>query len=221
MSDINSNPDPKCKDYTGQVFGRLMVVKRVAQRGEKTRYECTCACGKSVTVKGNSLVTGHTKSCGCLRDECTSRLSHGMAGTPEYESFRHMWSRTTNPKDKDYGMYKHRAPPQSWRNFSEFFSEVGLRPGPGYSIDRIRNAEPYGPGNVRWTTSIVQANNASKNVAIEYQGRTQNVSEWARELGIPVDRIYGRLRRGWEGARALSGHMCPSRQGGGLSCRIT
>jgi hypothetical protein len=48
-----------------------------------------------------------------------------------------------------------------WRNsFEAFLADVGPRPGPGYSLDRIENNGNYEPGNVRWTTAKEQARNS-------------------------------------------------------------
>lgn len=194
------------KDHTGLKFGRLTAVERIARLGEKTRYRCTCSCGQIVTIKSNSLVSGNTRSCGCLNEESlrNSGVKHGMRKSPEYSAFQHMWKRTTNVNDKDYEQYRERTPPDSWKDFRVFFAEVGLRPSPKHSLDRIDNKKSYGPGNVRWATTFEQANNTSKNVALTFNGKTQNVSQWARELGIHVDALYGRLRRGWSAEKTLS-----------------
>ena len=58
----------------GQVFGRLTVLEESAPPTEYTSYKgrwyrCRCQCGNTVFIRGNALVTGNTKSCGCLRRE--------------------------------------------------------------------------------------------------------------------------------------------------------
>lgn len=58
-------------DLTGQKFGRLTVVRRALSPTtygrQKIRYVCKCECGASTVVLAESLVSGRTKSCGCLR----------------------------------------------------------------------------------------------------------------------------------------------------------
>lgn len=60
-------------DLTGQVFFRVTALERVipACRGKDGRrrsyYRCLCECGTEWIVQGHSLVSGNTKSCGCLR----------------------------------------------------------------------------------------------------------------------------------------------------------
>ena len=57
------------KDLTGQVFGRLTVVRRVENRGNKSYYECLCSCGNTVIVRGTHLKSGLIQSCKCLQKE--------------------------------------------------------------------------------------------------------------------------------------------------------
>lgn len=55
------------QDLIGQIFGKLKVVGFTT--GEKGRQKCVCKCecGKTTLVNLNDLITGHKKSCGCLR----------------------------------------------------------------------------------------------------------------------------------------------------------
>lgn len=54
-------------DLTGQKFGNLTVLNREGTKyGGAVAWKCLCKCGKEVIAAGNSLRTGHTKSCGCL-----------------------------------------------------------------------------------------------------------------------------------------------------------
>lgn len=60
---------------TGQRFGRLVVIgdtghRKVTKRG--VWYLCECECGNRMQIRKDRLITGNTKSCGCLSDE--SRL---------------------------------------------------------------------------------------------------------------------------------------------------
>lgn len=69
--------------------------------------------------------------------------------------------------------------------FERFLAHIGARPTDGrWSIDRIDNDGDYEPGNVRWASQITQANNTSRNVLVtDAAGRTQTISQWAREIG--------------------------------------
>lgn len=80
-------------DLSGRRFGRLEVVSRVHRvtSGRHALWSCRCDCGNYVDVSSNSLGTGNTKSCGCLRTETSEsrstdisevRYGHLVAITP-------------------------------------------------------------------------------------------------------------------------------------------
>lgn len=60
-------------DLTGVVFGRLTALEPGLRDGEYQYWECRCGCGKLATVLRNNLITGNTKSCGCLRCELSKK----------------------------------------------------------------------------------------------------------------------------------------------------
>lgn len=69
------------KDLTGKIFGRLTVLyEDKTKKYRKSQWFCECVCGNIVSVRTNSLTSGHTLSCGCLtsiREELTNEiLSH-------------------------------------------------------------------------------------------------------------------------------------------------
>ena len=57
---------PNAKDLRGQRFGRLTVWKRVGTVGSRALWRCKCDCGKLTNVRSIDLLSGNTKSCGCL-----------------------------------------------------------------------------------------------------------------------------------------------------------
>lgn len=58
------------KDISGQKFGRLTAIN-CQTKNRKTYWNCICECGKITSVQLSSLVSGTTKSCGCLHKEIT------------------------------------------------------------------------------------------------------------------------------------------------------
>ena len=55
------------KDITGQRFSMLTVLKRAGtNKHRKALWKCKCDCGRTTVVSSVDLVTGNTKSCGCL-----------------------------------------------------------------------------------------------------------------------------------------------------------
>ena len=187
-------------DLTGKVFTRLTVLKRTLNKSPRhPLYLCQCICGNQKEVLGSGLISGGTQSCGCLNIEQRSKThtTHGLSKTPEYSAWCDMWKRCTNPKNKRYAQYKDRTPPEGWKDFIVFLAEVGPKPSPKYSLERIDNDKPYGPGNVRWATNIEQSNNRSNNRLVTYLGKTQTLGEWSRETGLSQATLSYRMRVGW------------------------
>lgn len=87
--------------------------------------------------------------------------SHGQTHTPEYVLWCAMVRRCTRKTADDYDRYGGRGITmcERWRKFENFISDMGPRPSPAHSLDRIDNNGNYEPGNVRWATSKQQANN--------------------------------------------------------------
>lgn len=84
------------KDLAGQRFGRLTVLKFVGLQKRYAWWKCKCDCGETVdSVRGSRLISGSTRSCGCLQIELASALgstsgghnaTHRMVHSPEYHS---------------------------------------------------------------------------------------------------------------------------------------
>jgi hypothetical protein len=151
---------------TGHRFGRWLVVG-FAGRGKKSAefWLCRCDCGSSGRVRSDALRNGHSRSCGCLRRDVSreSRLRHGerRTKTSEYTAWTNLLGRCTNHNQQNYRLYGGRGISvcERWKQFENFLADVGRKPGPGYSIDRIDNDGNYEPGNCRWATASEQRRN--------------------------------------------------------------
>lgn len=200
---------PKAHDITGQRFGRLLVL-RLEMQGKKRYWRCRCDCGTEKTVKTRNLLFCKTQSCGCLKVEVIKRggnLRHGLAYSSTHAIWAAMKSRCSNPNVRGYNRYGGRGISvcERWReSFVNFVADMGERP-PGTSLDRIDTNGNYTPENCRWATQLVQANNTRTNRFITFNGKTQTLAEWGREMGIPAPLIGERLRRRkWPIERALT-----------------
>jgi len=85
-----------------------------------------------------------------------------------------------------------------------FYADMGPRPTPRHSIDRLDGTKGYEPSNCRWATSREQRENQLRNHPLTYNGESLLISQWTRKLGLPKGTILRRLRAGWSVEHALS-----------------
>jgi hypothetical protein len=198
-------------DLTGQLFGRLTVLERGPNgyRG-KAKWWCLCACGTKKLVLGVNLREKQIQSCGCLSQDMRGQChrTHGMTHTTEYRIWSSMLTRCLNPQAKVYASYGGRGITvcERWRNsFEHFLLDVGMRPGPGYSLDRYPdNDGPYAPGNIRWATKVEQTRNTRRNHLITLAGTTRCLAEWLEVLGMLRSTYSRRRERGMSDEEALT-----------------
>lgn len=155
---------PRHRNVAGQRFGRLVALERVGTRNKAALWRCVCDCGREHNVVASKLFDGVTQSCGCLRQEAVTKhgATRGYRPTPEYKAWLGLRERTTNPANKAWRDYGGRGITvcERWRNsFEAFRLDMGPRPSPGHSIDRINNDGNYEPGNCRWATRAEQNKN--------------------------------------------------------------
>jgi len=196
----------KAADRVGQSFGRLTVLAVVRRDSHgHAIMACYCECGEGVEVSIGDLVTEHTRSCGCLKKD--SLTTHGLCGSSEYRTWANMLDRCINSNTPRYYDYGGRGiiVCDSWLKFENFYADMGNRPSPEHSIDRIDNNGPYCKDNCRWATVVEQNNNTRRTRTLTHNGRTQSLSQWASELGITHQALSDRLGRlGWSVDKALT-----------------
>lgn len=174
----------------GDVFNYLTVI---SEHGRNKRQNiiwlCKCKCGKETHVITAELISGSTKSCGCLRIEkiVSIRFKHGKSKTVEYGIWNGIIKRIENINCDGYLDYGGRGISicKEWReSFECFLNDMGQRPSKEHSIDRIDNDGDYCPDNCRWVTQDIQRRNKRNNIYIEYNGIVKILEDWAKELNV-------------------------------------
>lgn len=161
----------------GQKFGRLTVLSDYGVKNGRTYSECLCACGNIVIVCNKYLKSGHTKSCGCYKNELVKEMGkrtgkkniiaaqlkahenntkHDMSKTRLYRIWQQMKQRCYNRNSTAYHYYGEKGISvcEEWK--SDFYSFYKWAMNNGYSdnltIDRIDSFEDYTPFNCQWIT---------------------------------------------------------------------
>ena len=133
--------------------------------------------------------------------------THGKRYTKIYHIWSSMKNRCLNPMCKDYDFYGGRGIKvcEEWKDFKNF-DKWAMQNGykEGLSIDRIDTDGNYCPENCRWITIREQCYNRRSNHYIEYNGKSQTITQWAEEYGITEQVLSGRLRKGWSIEKALT-----------------
>lgn len=179
------------KDRTGQRYGKLVAISMERGISHHMHWLCQCDCGKRIIVSGDNLRTGNTASCGC------SRIVHGKSKTAVHHAWRQMFQRCENPKDAAYHNYGARGITidSRWRDFEIFYADMGDRPDPKMTVERIDNEKGYGPTNCKWATRKEQLNNRRGNLMIEAFGKRQSITRWAEEYAMPTSTIKNHIYR--------------------------
>lgn len=133
--------------------------------------------------------------------------------TREKHSLRRIWramlNRCNDPKHSHFQFYGGRGIKvcDRWlgeNGFDNFKRDMGERPTPKHEIDRRDNSLGYFPENCHWATEHEQSRNKRSNRNLTYNGKTQCLQDWAKELGISRNTLTKRLRLGWDEFRILS-----------------
>lgn len=132
-----------------------------------------------------------------------------LSRTRLYRIFDHMKQRCYNKNNERYKDYGKRGINvcNEWLHDFMVFREWALNNGYNdtLTIDRIDVNGNYEPSNCRWVDNLTQQNNKRDNVFLTYNGKTQTMAQWSRELGINRHTINKRHQRGYTDKECLFG----------------
>lgn len=192
------------RDLKGQKFGKLTVIDFAEIKNNYAYWNCVCDCGNKKIARGANLISGQTKSCGCLNS--TNHTKHREGKSRLYVIWAGMKQRCSNPRRRDYKNYGGRGISvcQEWQDYL-VFRAWALSSGysDGLSIDRIDEDGNYCPNNCRWVNETVQRNNRTDSNKLTVNGDTKTATEWSAISGVSADRIRKRKRLGWSDEDAV------------------
>lgn len=117
---------------------------------------------------------------------------------PEYLAWKSMKSRCYSPS-ANKGSYKTNGITvcKEWLNdYERFFFDMGKKPTPKHSLDRIDNSGPYSKSNCQWVTHDVQVKNRGDfNKVFTFNGETKILKDWAKHFGLKYTTIHQRIFR--------------------------
>ncbi len=197
-------------DLTGQVFGRLTVLGPAPMKNGRSRWSCKCECGAVKDVYNDQLKGGRVKSCGCL--EVENRIKHGhmprgIPVPPEYRAWQNMKGRVrAKVGSVNYENYQKRGITvcERWLSFPNFLEDMGPRPTPKHSVERVDNDRGYEKSNCIWALRAVQNRNHRRNVNLTLDGVTLCLTDWSERLGIKYGTLQVRIRAGYSTEQILS-----------------
>lgn len=198
----------------GDKIGSLTFLRRIEAGIGRPTAIFRCPCGNELTSRIDAVKIGRTKSCGCMTSEMRSKTltRHGHTSlkngkSTEYTSWQSMWARMTNPKHKNFQRYQQLniSICDEWESFDVFIKDMGLKPTPLHSIERIENSKGYYKENCKWATRKEQQRNKRDTTFVEYKGVKKSVPDWAETVGLSLATVYNRIvKMGWEAEKAFT-----------------
>lgn len=200
----------KTIDMSGKRFSSIVAIRPtgVCSSGD-TKWLFECDCGVLFEANGYYARSGKVTTCpSCSAERVRlASVKHGKSETPEFFTWTDIQTRCHNKNATSYKDYGGRGIVvcARWReSFEAFLTDMGKRPTPKHSIDRLNNNGNYEPGNCRWATNFEQANNKRNTHLLTIDGVTKPLSQWAKESGLSLGTMWQREKSGITGRDLIS-----------------
>ena len=191
-------------DLTDMRFERLVARKPIEKADNNTNREtywlCECDCGNFCEVTTTRLRSGHTKSCGCLREQSHRKYNNDRSKHKRlYGIWKGIKTRCFNQNSNEYCDYGGRGITmcKEWRNDFQAFYYWAISNGyeDRLTIDRIDTNGNYEPSNCRWATAKEQANNTRKNLLFQINNEVLTMANISEKYKIPYQRLWQMNRK--------------------------
>ena len=204
---------------SGQTFGRLKVLddfykKPKNPKGNRIYWHCKCECGNEKYIEEYHLISGKTKSCGCLRKEITkiTHEKHNKSNSRLYNVWNTIKTRCCCPTNKNYPDYGGRGIEicKEWLDYQNFYCwaiENGYdenAPRGTYTIERNDVNKGYEPNNCKWINQTSQSYNRRNSIKFVINGIEKALGEWCKIYNVPYYRTLNRIKKGWSIEDALT-----------------
>lgn len=191
------------KDLSDMRFGRLIVLSYAGKsKNNRQLWNCRCDCGMRCQVLRDSLISGRTKSCGCLHREGVLQrcAKHNNSRSRLHNIWAMMKNRCYNINYCGYKNYGGRGIVvcDAWKNDYCSFEKWALEHGydESFSIERINCNEGYSPENCTWIPILAQAKNTRRNHFVMFDNKVWLISELAKYLGVARKTIRLHISKG-------------------------
>lgn len=139
----------------GGLESRLTILEE-AKKGRLLYALCQCTCGNQKWILKHHVLSGGTRSCGCLRSEKFTKMNttHGKSDSRLYSIWSNMKSRCNNPKVDCYHHYGGRGIRicDEWLTFEGFLNNLPEGYSEELEMDRKDVDAGYCKDNCRWVT---------------------------------------------------------------------
>ena len=177
-------------------------------------FNCKCGSTRAISMWESEPV---------LAERLSARsklMAHGEgtrsgALSAEYMAWRNMRNRCSNPKATHYAEYGGRGIRvcEHWSVYVNFLADMGRKPTPVHTLERIDNNRGYEPGNCTWATRKEQRANRRDSRFYEFRGERLCLKDIADLCGLKRQTLEHRMRAGWTLEKATNAPLRHSTRG--------